>query len=159
MEIDISIIQKILPHRYPFLLIDRVTDLVPGESITGIKNVSVAEPYFQGHFPGRPIVPGVLIIESLAQLTAVMYCSSCFPEGWQEKGFDENIDFGDIAGKVGYLAEVKSFKFKSLVTPGDVMTLRAVKKVQFANLSQIKVSACVGNKTVAEGIITVSQND
>ena len=72
MRIEAQMISKLLPHKYPFLLIDRVIKLEPGKSAVGIKNVTINEPYFTGHFPSEPIVPGVLIVESLAQLTAVM---------------------------------------------------------------------------------------
>ena len=72
MTLDIRDIEKILPHRYPFLLIDRVTELVPGERLIAYKNVSANEPFFQGHFPGNPVMPGVLIIEALAQAAAIL---------------------------------------------------------------------------------------
>lgn len=151
-------ISKLLPHKYPFLLLDRVVELEPGKSAVGIKNVTINEPYFQGHFPCEPIVPGVLLIESLAQLTAVMYCTGHFPKDidWSNIKEDE-IDFEKLASGVGYLAEVRNIKFKKPVRPGDTLKLRTVKKTQFANLSQIKVEAYVENGCVCEGMITVSE--
>ena len=94
-------IQKILPHRYPFLLIDKIVDFEEGKSITGIKNVTANEPQFTGHFPGNPIMPGVLITEALAQVGAVMLLS--MPEN---------------RGKLGVFAGINNFKFRRQVVPG-----------------------------------------
>ena len=90
IKLDIKRIMEILPHRYPFLLVDRVTECVPGEYIKGYKNVSINEPYFQGHFPGEPIMPGVLQLEALAQLSA-----GCMP------------DLDEFAGHVALFASAK----------------------------------------------------
>ncbi len=106
MELDIKQIMEIIPHRQPFLLIDRVTEMVPGQSIKGYKNVSYNEPYFAGHFPNEPIMPGVLQLEALAQLGAVAVLSK-----------EEN------KGKTAYFAGVNNAKFKQKVVPGDCLEL------------------------------------
>ncbi len=106
MELDIKQIMEIIPHRQPFLLIDRVTEMVPGQSIKGYKNVSYNEPYFAGHFPQEPVMPGVLQLEALAQLGAVAVLS-----------LEENI------GKTAYFAGVNQAKFKQKVVPGDRLDL------------------------------------
>ena len=99
---------KILPHRYPFLLIDKIVDFEEGKSITGIKNVTANEPQFTGHFPGNPIMPGVLITEALAQVGAVMLLS--MPEN---------------RGKLGVFTGINNFKFRRQVVPGDTLELHA----------------------------------
>ena len=106
MELDVKQIMEIIPHRQPFLLIDRVTEMVPGQSIKGYKNVSYNEPFFAGHFPGEPVMPGVLQIEALAQLGAVAVLS-----------MEEN------KGKIAYFAGIKDAKFKQKVVPGDRLDL------------------------------------
>ena len=106
MELDIKQIMEIIPHRQPFLLIDHVTDMVPGKSIKGYKNVSYNEPYFAGHFPGEPVMPGVLQLEALAQLGAVAVLS-----------LEEN------KGKTAYFAGINNAKFKQKVVPGDRLDL------------------------------------
>lgn len=106
MELDIKQIMEIIPHRQPFLLIDHVTDMVPGKLIKGYKNVSYNEPYFAGHFPGEPVMPGVLQLEALAQLGAVAVLS-----------LEEN------KGKTAYFAGVNNAKFKQKVVPGDRLDL------------------------------------
>lgn len=158
VKLDQSIIQRMLPHRYPFLLIDRVTELEPGKSAVGIKNVTINEPYFQGHFPGEPIVPGVLLLESLAQLTAVMYGAESLPPetDWAHISAD-SFSGMDLGGKVGYLAEIRNVKYKATVHPGDTLELHAAKKAQMGLLSQIEVSARVEGQIVVQGQITVSQ--
>ena len=105
---DVVEIQKILPHRYPFLLLDRITELTNGESIEGYKNVSISEPVFQGHFPDHPIYPGVMIIEGMAQAGGVLAFQS-LPE--------EEKDQAD--SKVVYFMSIDKAKFRSPVTPGD----------------------------------------
>jgi 3-hydroxyacyl-[acyl-carrier-protein] dehydratase len=96
-------IQSILPHRYPFLLVDRIQELVPDRRIVGIKNVTVNEPFFQGHFPGRPVMPGVLILEAMAQVGAILAFKS----------------LGNSARPVVYLTGVDGAKFRKPVVPGD----------------------------------------
>lgn len=107
-EADIHLIQKIIPHRYPFLLVDRVRDIVPNESAVGIKNVTFNEPHFQGHFPGAPIMPGVTIVEAMAQTAAVMAGVS--------------MDLGDRDLLV-YFMTIDNCKFRRMVVPGDVLEL------------------------------------
>ncbi|MEE9389424.1 MAG: 3-hydroxyacyl-ACP dehydratase FabZ [Paracoccaceae bacterium] len=116
---DIELIQKILPHRYPFLLVDKVEDIVNGKSATGYKNVTFNEPHFQGHFPGTPIMPGVTIIEAMAQTAGVMVGSSL--------GLTE----GNL---LIYFMTISNAKFRRKVVPGDVLvmhleTLRGGSKV------------------------------
>ncbi|WP_371154062.1 3-hydroxyacyl-ACP dehydratase FabZ [Jannaschia sp. 2305UL9-9] len=108
-EADIHLIQRIIPHRYPFLLVDKVRDIVANTSATGIKNVTFNEPHFQGHFPGTPIMPGVTIIEAMAQTAAVMVGVS-----------------NDLADKdfLVYFMGIDACKFRRKVIPGDVLEMR-----------------------------------
>ena len=112
-EADISLIKRIIPHRYPFLLIDKVRDIVPFESAVGIKNVSVNEPHFQGHFPEMPIMPGVTIVEAMAQSSAVLV------------GISMNIIDKPL---LTYFMGIDKCKFRRMVVPGDVMELHVTVK-------------------------------
>ncbi len=108
-EIDIQRIMEMIPHRYPFLLIDRVVDVTPGERATGIKNVSINEFFFQGHFPARPVMPGVLIVEAMAQTAAVLVVHT----------------LGEASeGKLVYFMSVDSARFRRPVVPGDRLAVR-----------------------------------
>lgn len=107
-QLDILQIQELLPHRYPFLLIDRVTEIEPATRLTAIKNVTFNEPFFQGHFPKQPIMPGVLIMEALAQATALLTSQS-----------DDRIG----AGATYFLAGIDNARFKKQVVPGDQLRL------------------------------------
>ena len=108
---DVTEIRRFLAHRYPFLLVDRVTNLIPGESIQAIKNVTINEPFFNGHFPAQPIMPGVLIIEAMAQATGLL--------GFKTMGDDPSPDLLYV------LAGVDKVKFKKQVVPGDQLELYA----------------------------------
>ncbi|MBN2534648.1 MAG: 3-hydroxyacyl-ACP dehydratase FabZ [Spirochaetales bacterium] len=152
-------IRKILPHRYPFLLLDCVTHIDPGIKGIGIKNVTVNEPFFQGHFPGESIMPGVLIAEALAQLTAVVYCSKIL----KEKGINDikdikNIESDEIARHVGYLVGV-NIKFKKPVVPGNQLVLEAALVKSLGILTYVNVTASVNNTIVSEGKIIVSERE
>ncbi|MEO0389767.1 MAG: 3-hydroxyacyl-ACP dehydratase FabZ [Pseudomonadota bacterium] len=105
---DIDLIQRILPHRYPFLLVDKVVDIDGYQSARGIKNVTMNEPHFQGHFPGKPIMPGVTIVEAMAQTAAVMVGTAL---GMADKNF------------LVYFMAIESCKFRRMVVPGDVLEL------------------------------------
>jgi len=105
---DIQMIQRIIPHRYPFLLVDRVRDIVGADSAVGIKNVTMNEPHFQGHFPGTPIMPGVTIVEAMAQTAAVMVGVA---KGLADRNF------------LVYFMAIDSAKFRRKVVPGDVLEL------------------------------------
>jgi 3-hydroxyacyl-[acyl-carrier-protein] dehydratase len=105
---DVMDIQKILPHRYPFLLVDRVTDLVSKESIIAYKNVSISEPVFEGHFPGHPIYPGVMILEGMAQAGGILAFKSM-----------DGITEEEIQNKVVYFMSIDKAKFRAPVKPGD----------------------------------------
>ena len=132
---DINAIMRIIPHRYPFLLVDKIVDFVPNESIVGIKNVTMNEEFFQGHFPGHPIMPGVLILEAMAQAGGIMLLNNLeHPEDY-----------------VAYFASIDKVKFRKPVLPGD--TLRFEMKVMSLkrNLSKMRGEAYVGNDLVAEG--------
>ncbi|MGA8942226.1 MAG: 3-hydroxyacyl-ACP dehydratase FabZ [Thermoactinomyces sp.] len=104
--LDAKQIQEIIPHRYPFLLVDRITELEPGKRAKGFKNVSINEPFFQGHFPDYPVMPGVLVVEALAQVGAVAIL-----------GLEEN------RGKIAFFAGLEKVRFRNQVKPGDVLAL------------------------------------
>ncbi len=111
MNADLALIQRILPHRYPFLLVDKVVDIVAHKSAIGIKNVTFNEPHFQGHFPGKPIMPGVTIIEAMAQTAGVLV-------GMSMELADRNM--------LIYFMSVEKAKFRRMVVPGDVLKMNVV---------------------------------
>ena len=131
---DIQKILSVLPHRYPFLLVDRLTELVPGEKAAGIKNVTINEPFFQGHFPGEPVMPGVLIIEALAQVGATAVLSM---EG------NEN--------KLAVFTGINKFRFKQVVKPGDQLQLSVKMTGMRRNIGKGEAEAVVEEKVVASG--------
>ncbi len=135
-------IQKIIPHRYPFLLVDRIIELEPGKRAVGIKNVTANEPFFQGHFPGFPIMPGVLIVEALAQ-TAGIAANAEAAGG----------DGGDGGQKLGVFASIDEMKFKKQVTPGDTLRLEVEILSSKMGVVKAKVRATVEDKVAAEGEI------
>ena len=137
--INIEEIIKMIPHRYPFLLIDRVQDVVPKTSATGIKNVTINEPFFPGHIPDKPIMPGVLIIESMAQTAAVLVVSGLGAEK---------------EGKLVYFMSVESARFRKPVTPGDQLEIKVVKKQTRGNVWKFDGQAYVENTLVAESEFT-----
>nr|WP_232278706.1 3-hydroxyacyl-ACP dehydratase FabZ [Paenibacillus sp. 481] len=149
-------IRKLLPHRWPFLLLDRVVELQPGVSGVGIKNVTISEPFFEGHFPTESIMPGVLIVEALAQMTAVVYCTGAMQQ-MQTTSDDELVIDEQAASRVGYLVAIRDFKFMKPVTPGDQLQLRVKLGRSVGALSQVKVCAMVDKHIVAEGTMSVSQ--
>ena len=137
----INEIMKYLPHRYPFLLVDRIIDLQPGVSITGIKNVSINEPFFQGHFPGQPIMPGVLIIEAMAQVAGVM----AFRSG--------------IEGKAVFFMSIEKAKFRRPVVPGDQLKLEIKVLQQRGNVWKFSGTATVDEKIASEAEFTAMVTD
>ena len=135
-ELDIEQIKKALPHRYPMLLLDRVVDYTPGESLTAIKNVTINEPFFQGHFPQRPIMPGVLIVEAMAQATAVLGLLSEEGSGhWN---------------KLYYLVGVDKARFRKTVGPGDQLVLEVKFVALRRNIWRFSCTAKVNDITVAD---------
>lgn len=137
MQLDVREIQKIIPHRFPFLLIDKVIDLVPGEKLVAIKNVSVNEHHFVGHFPGEKVMPGVLIIEAMAQAACVYFYYS-----------------KDLQGKnlIYYLARVEA-KFTAPVVPGDQLRIEITTVKMLPRAGFLKAQAFVKDKVVAESEI------
>lgn len=133
--IDIEGIMSAIPHRYPFLLIDRMINVRKGLSATGIKNVSVNENFFQGHFPARPIMPGVLIIEAMAQTAAVLVVKTLGQE---------------FEGKLVYFMTIENAKFRRPVGPGDQIHIDVVKERQRANVWKFRGVAKVDGVSVAE---------
>lgn len=133
--IEIERIMSMIPHRYPFLLVDRVVDLVKGESATGIKNVSINEPFFQGHFPGHPVMPGVLIVEAMAQTAGVVVIHSL--------GENEQA-------KVVYFMSIDSARFRKPVTPGDTLRIHVTKKAQRGNAWKFSAQAKVDGVVVSD---------
>lgn len=135
-------IRKIIPHRFPFLLVDRIIELEPGKKAVGIKNVTANEPFFQGHFPDYPIMPGVLIVEALAQTAGIA-------TGVLEEG----------KGKLGLFAAIESMKFKKPVLPGDTLKLEAEILLNKLGVVKAKVKATVDGQTAAEGEIKFAMAD
>ena len=139
MELNIDQIEAILPHRYPFLLVDRITECVPGESAKGIKCVTTNEPFFQGHFPGFKVMPGVLIIEALAQVGAVAMLSQ-----------------PDFQGRTAYFAGIDKARFRRKVVPGDVLLLETeIIKVK-GPIGIGRAVAKVGDQVAAQAELTFS---
>ncbi len=134
--LTINEIKEILPHRYPFLLVDKVIELEPGKRAVTIKNVTINEPFFQGHFPEYPIMPGVLIVEAMAQTMCIAVASQ---EGYKDK--------------LGVFAGIENMKFKQQVRPGDVLRLEAEILAAKLGVIKAKVSASVDGKIAAEGEI------
>ena len=132
-------IQKILPHRYPFLLVDRITDLKQGEFIEGYKNVSISEPVFQGHFPDHPIYPGVMIIEGMAQAGGVLAFKSM-----------DNASQEEIENKVVYFMSIDKAKFRAPVTPGDKLIYKINVIKNKGAVWQLDAKAYVDDKVVAQ---------
>ncbi len=136
---DIDLIQRIIPHRYPFLLVDKVVDIVDGKTATGIKNVTFNEPHFQGHFPGAPIMPGVTIIEAMAQTSAVMVGVSL---GLADKKF------------LVYFMAIDNCKFRRKVVPGDVLKLHVETKRGGGKIWKFSGRAEVDGELAAEAEFT-----
>ena len=133
--IDIQRIMHDIPHRYPFLLLDRVVDVVLNTSAVGVKNVSVNESFFAGHFPNHPVMPGVLIIESMAQTAAVLVVETLGP---------------DAAGKVVYFMSIEGAKFRRPVVPGDQLRIHVTKERNRGNVWKFNAIARVDGVSVAE---------
>lgn len=136
-ELDIEQITRSIPHRYPFLMIDRMVDVVPNVSAVGVKNVTINEPQFQGHFPGKPVMPGVLIIEAMAQTAAVLVVYSLGR---------------DAQGKLVYFMSVESARFRRPVVPGDCMRVHVTRLHSRGNVWKFKGEVKVGGALVAEAI-------
>ncbi len=137
--VDVARIMRAIPHRYPFLMIDRVVDMVLDHSAIGIKNVSVNESFFQGHFPGHPVMPGVLIIESMAQTAAVLVVETLGD---------------DAAGRVVYFMSVDQAKFRRPVVPGDRLRIHVSKLRSRGNVWKFHGVARVDETAVAEATYT-----
>ncbi len=143
MSLDILQIREMIPHRYPLLLIDRIVDLVPGETATGIKCVTINEEFFQGHFPQLPTMPGVLIVEAMAQTAVITVLSSLEPK----------------PGRIVYLLTIDNAKFRKPVVPGDRMELRVSKQKQRGMVWKFRGEAWVDGELRAEAECTAMQVD
>lgn len=143
MKIDINEIMSIIPHRYPFLLVDRVTSITLNESIVGIKNVTINEPQFTGHFPDRPVMPGVLIIEAMAQLAAVLVAKS------MKSTKDKEVFFMSI----------EETKFRKIVEPGDTIVMYASIIQNRGPVWKFKARSEVDGHIAAETLFTAMVKD
>lgn len=144
MEMNIEKILQLLPHRYPFLLVDRVVECVPGEKIHAYKNVTINEPFFQGHFPDVPIMPGVLILEALAQTGGLLAAASMG---------------GDLAGKLFLFTGLDGVKFRRQVIPGDRLELECANMRMKLKLCKMEARAFVEGKLACEATITAALGD
>ena len=146
MPVDVTRIQELLPHRYPFLLVDRVLELEPNQRILAVKNVSINEPFFQGHFPGHPVMPGVLVLEALAQAGGLLTQLSAAAAGavnGEEKLF--------------YLVKIDNARFSRMVVPGDQLMLEVRLKRMIRNMAMYECTASVDGKTVASADILCAE--
>lgn len=140
--VDIQQIFELLPHRYPFLMVDRVTDVVPGESLKAFKNVTVNEPFFQGHFPGLPVMPGVLMCEALAQAGGLLSLLS-----------DEEMSKGD---NVFLFTGIDKVRFRRRVVPGDRLDLEVFDMKRKMNLIKMSGKALVNGELACQGIMSAA---
>jgi 3-hydroxyacyl-[acyl-carrier-protein] dehydratase len=144
LPLDINEIMQYLPHRYPFLLVDRIVELIPGQKVIGLKNVTINEPFFQGHFPGRPIMPGVLILEAMAQAGGVLAFAS-MPE--KEKG------------SLMYFMGMDQVKFRKPVVPGDQLILELEVLKQRSKIMKLSATANVDGQVAAEAQLMATIGD
>ena len=142
-ELDIADIMELIPHRYPFLMIDRIEQICLGESAVGIKNVSINEWYFQGHFPDRPILPGVLIVEAMAQTAAALVMKTL----QLNKGFNPKE-------KLVYFMSLEGAKFRKPVFPGDVLELKVLKERQRGAVWRFNGEARVRGELMDEAVFS-----
>jgi 3-hydroxyacyl-[acyl-carrier-protein] dehydratase len=144
LPIDVTRIQKLLPHRYPFLLVDRVVEFEAHKSIVALKNVSINEPFFQGHFQGHPVMPGVLVIEALAQAGGVL----------------TQLSRGTVAdNKLFYLVKIDNARFSRMVVPGDVLELHVQIKRIIRTMTFYTCVARVGGEEVASADVLCAETD
>ena len=143
ISFDIQRILTLLPHRYPLLLVDRVVECIPGESIIAYKHVSINEPFFQGHFPGLPVMPGVLILEALAQAAALVAAT----------GMENPED------KIYLLTGLEGVRFRMPVRPGDRLELRCAMLRRRMQLCKLDGKAYVDGKLAAEAVLTAALTD
>ena len=145
LPVDVTRIQQLLPHRYPFLLVDRVVELEPHKRILCIKNVTINEPYFLGHFPGHAVMPGVLVLEALAQAGGLL----------------TQLSLGDSAAdkqnKLFYLVKIDNARFSSMVVPGDRLDLEVKLKRIIRNMAMYECAARVDGKQVASADILCAE--
>jgi len=142
--IEIGRIMELIPHRYPFLMIDRIVDIVPNESCTGIKNVTLDEPFFAGHFPRRPVMPGVLILEAIAQTAGALVVHS---------------NVSDYMGKQVYFLSVDNCRFRRPVVPGDQLRICVAKYQRRGDIWRFKGDAKVDGELVAEATVAAMGGD
>ena len=133
---DVGQIENVLPHRYPFLFIDKIIEIEPGKRVTAVKNVTINEPFFEGHFPGHPVMPGVLIVEAMAQASAFAI-----------------MDGAAKSGRLGVLTGIDNMRFKRQVVPGDTLTLTAELTAFRHNIGKASVTASVDGEIAAAGEI------
>lgn len=142
--IDITRIMEMIPHRYPILLVDRLIDYVEGESAVGLKNVTMNEPHFMGHFPGMPVMPGVLIIEAMAQTSAILVVQTLGAEA---------------EGKAVFFMTIDDAKFRKPVVPGDSLHISVEKIKQRGQIWKFRCKATVDGKVCAEAVIAAMLTD
>jgi 3-hydroxyacyl-[acyl-carrier-protein] dehydratase len=141
---DAEAISRMIPHRYPFLMVDRVVEIFADTSAVGIKNVTINEPFFQGHFPGRPIMPGVLIVEAMAQTAAVLVVATLGPAA---------------EGKLVYFMTIDQARFRRPVVPGDQLRVKVTKLQKRLSVWRFTGQATVGSTMAAEAVISAKIMD
>jgi 3-hydroxyacyl-[acyl-carrier-protein] dehydratase len=143
-DLDIDAIRRMIPHRYPFLMIDRVVEVTAETSAVGIKNVTVNEPYFAGHFPDRPIMPGVLIVEAMAQTAAALVVASIGPAA---------------EGRPVYFMTIDQARFRRPVLPGDQLRIKVVKQHKKLSVWKFLGQATIEDRLAAEAVISAKIMD